>query len=269
MSKLGDALPESRLNFERYAVALRTIATKEIYRFMRIWMQTLLPPTITTSLYFVIFGNLIGPRIGEMGGFSYIQYIAPGIIMMGIITSSYANVVSSFFGAKFQRHIEEMLVAPVPLGIVVAGYVCGGMARGIIVGAVVTGVALFFTRLEVHSYAVTSAIVVLTAALFSLAGLINAILAKNFDDISIVPTFVLTPLIYLGGVFYSIDLLPEFWRAVSLLNPILYMVNAFRYGMLGVSDISLGSAFAIVLAFVALLWTVALIMLTRGIGIRT
>ena len=269
MSELGDALPESRFNFERHAVALWTIATKEIHRFMRIWLQTLLPPAITMGLYFVIFGNLIGPRIGEMGGFSYMQYIAPGIIMMGIITNSYANVVSSFFGAKFQRHVEEMLVAPVPLGIVLAGYVCGGVARGVIVGAAVTGVALFFTRLEIHSYTVTFAIVVLTAILFSLAGLINAILAKSFDDISIVPTFVLTPLTYLGGVFYSIDLLPEFWRTVSLLNPILYMVNAFRYGMLGVSDISLGAAFAIVLAFVALLWVVSLMMLTRGVGIRT
>ncbi|MGE0482954.1 MAG: ABC transporter permease [Gammaproteobacteria bacterium] len=252
-----------------YRVAFLTIVIKEVNRFLRIWLQTLLPPAITMGLYFVIFGNLIGPRIGNMGGHPYMQYIAPGIIMMAIITNAYSNVVSSFFGAKFQKHIEEILVAPVPHALILAGYVTGGVCRGVLVGLVVTIVALFFTDLKLHSYVVTSAVVVLTSALFSLGGLINAIFARKFDDISIVPTFVLTPLTYLGGVFYSIDLLPPFWRDLSLLNPILYMVNAFRYGILGVSDIGVGQALAVLLAFVALLTATSLLLLERGIGLRS
>jgi ABC-2 type transport system permease protein len=255
--------------WRRHFTAFKTIFSKELARFLRIWLQTILPPAITMALYFVIFGNLIGPRIGTMGGFSYMQYIAPGIIMMSVITNSYSNVVSSFFGAKFQRHIEEILVAPVPIVLVLCAYVAGGVARGIIVGFVVTGVALFFTDLHVHSYTVTLTVVVLTATLFSTGGLINAIFAKKFDDISIVPTFVLTPLTYLGGVFYSIDLLPEFWYAVSLANPIVYMVNAFRYGILGVSDIGLGPAFAVIALFTIGLFCSALYLLRTGVGLRT
>ena len=250
-------------------IAFVTIVDKEIKRFMRIWVQTIIPPAITMALYFVVFGNLIGPRVGEMGGTTYIQYIAPGIIMMAIITNAYSNTVSSFFGAKFQRHIEEILVAPVSDSLVLLGYVMGGIVRGVIVGVLVTVVALFFTEMKVHSYFVTISVVVLTAALFSIGGLINAIFAKKFDDISIVPTFVLTPLTYLGGVFYSIDLLPEFWRQVSLLNPILYMVNAFRYGILGVSDIDVRFAFSVIALFVVGLYAVALQLLRRGIGIRS
>ena len=232
-------------------------------------MQTILPSAITMALYFVIFGNLIGPRVGLMGGFAYIQYIAPGIIMMAVITNSYSNVVSSFFGAKFQRHIEEILVSPVPNVLIVCGYVAGGVARGVIVAFVVMIVALFFTDIHIHSYTVTLIVVVLTATLFSIGGLINAIFAKKFDDISIVPTFVLTPLTYLGGVFYSIDLLPDFWRALSLANPILYMVNAFRYGILGVSDIGLETAFTVIIFFTVALFCFSLILLQRGVGIRT
>lgn len=255
--------------FKLYAVAFTTIVIKEINRFLRIWLQTILPPVITTSLYFVIFGSLIGPRIGQMGGFTYMQYIAPGIIMMAIITNSYSNVVTSFFGAKFQRHIEEILIAPVPNLLIVTGWVCGGVCRGMIVGALVTVVALFFADLKVKSWIVTVAVVVLTSALFSLGGLINAIFAKKFDDISVVPTFVLTPLTYLGGVFYSIDLLPDIWRQISLFNPILYMVNAFRYGILGVSDIALIPAFVIIIAFILALGTLSVMLLQRGVGIRT
>lgn len=232
-------------------------------------MQTVLPSAITMTLYFVIFGSLIGKRIGTMGGFSYMQYIAPGIIMMAVITNSYSNVVSSFFGAKFQRHIEEILVAPVPNVLILCGYVAGGVARGVIVGFVVTIIALLFTRIEIYSYSITFAVVILTATLFSIGGLINAILAKKFDDISIVPTFVLTPLTYLGGVFYSIDMLPDFWRTVSLGNPILYMVNAFRYGILGVSDITLGTAFLVIALFIVALFSASLYLLERGVGIRT
>ena len=255
--------------WRRNFIAFQTIFSKELARFLRIWMQTILPSAITMALYFVVFGNFIGSRIGPMGGFSYIQYIAPGIIMMAVITNSYSNVVSSFFGAKFQRHIEEILVSPVPNVLIVSGYVAGGVARGVIVAFVVMIVAFLFTDIHIHSYTITLAVVVLTAMLFSIGGLINAIFAKKFDDISIVPTFVLTPLIYLGGVFYSIDLLPDFWRTVSLANPILYMVNAFRFGILGVSDIGLGTAFSVILLFTTGLFYFSVYLLRRGIGIRT
>ncbi|MEQ8232852.1 MAG: ABC transporter permease [Gammaproteobacteria bacterium] len=253
----------------RHLTAFSTIVTKELNRFLRIWLQTILPPAITMGLYFVIFGNLIGPRIGTMGGYSYMEYIAPGIIMMAIITNAYSNVVSSFFGAKFQHHIEEILVAPVPHALILAGYVCGGICRGVIVGALVTLVATFFADLHIRSFAVTLAVVVLTSALFSLGGFINAMYARKFDDISIVPTFVLTPLTYLGGVFYSIDLLGEPWRQLSQLNPILYMVNAFRFGILGVSDIDLAVAFTVILGFIAALTAFSLHLLDRGIGLRS
>ncbi len=252
-----------------YVIAFVTIVTKEVTRFMRIWLQTVLPPAITMTLYFVIFGHLIGPRIGEMGGFQYIQYIAPGLIMMSVITNAYANVVSSFFGAKFQKHIEEMLVAPIPNWVILCGYICGGVARGVIVGVVVTVVALFFTDLHMHSFWITAMVVLLTSVLFSLGGLINGIFARSFDDISVIPTFVLTPLTYLGGVFYSIDLLPPFWQKVSLANPILYMVNAFRYGILGVSDIDVATALVVLALFSAALFAVCLALLNRGVGIRT
>ncbi len=257
------------MNMEQYIVAYITIVNKEIRRFARIWVQTLLPPAVSMTLYFIIFGSLIGPRIGKMDGLDYMAFISPGIIMMAIINNSYANVVSSFFGAKFQRHIEEILIAPVPYFIILTGYVTGGVTRGLLVGFVVTIVAMFFTDLQVHNYFIDITVVFLTAVLFSLAGFINAIFAKNFDDISIIPTFVLTPLIYLGGIFYSIDLLPEFWQTVSKFNPILYMVNAFRYGLLGVSDINIATAYAIILFFIFILSYFSLFLLHRGIGIKT
>jgi len=257
------------MNTSLYLTAFRTIVIKEVSRFARIWIQTILPPAVSMTLYFVIFGNLIGPRIGQMDGFSYIQYIAPGIIMMSIINSSYANVVSSFFGAKFQRHIEEMLVAPVPNIIILGGYITGGVARGLIVGFVVTLVALFFTELHIEHPLIVITVVLLTSTLFSLAGFINGIFARKFDDIAIIPSFVLTPLIYLGGVFYSINLLPEFWQVVSRLNPIFYMVNAFRYGMLGVSDIDIQSAFVIISIFTVALFSLCLYLLNKGVGIKT
>jgi len=257
------------LNAHRYLVAYNTIALKEFIRFIRIWIQTVIPPAVTMTLYFVIFGNLIGSRIGEMGGYSYMQYIAPGIIMMSVITNSYSNVVSSFFSAKFHRNVEEMLIAPIPSVIIVAGYATGGMLRGLVVGIVVTGIALVFTDLGVHSVATMIAVVVMTALLFSLGGFVNAVFAKKFDDISIVPTFILTPLTYLGGVFYSIDLLPDFWQKMSMANPILYMVNAFRYGVLGVSDIDLALAFAVIAGFTAALFVLGVFLLDRGIGVKT
>jgi ABC-2 type transport system permease protein len=254
---------------QMHMVAFQTILGKEIRRFLRIWMQTILPPAITMSLYLVIFGSLIGSRVGEMGGFRYMDYIAPGVIMMAVITSSYSNVVSSFFGARFQRFVEEMLISPTPHAVILLGYVGGGVARGLAVGVVVTVVAMLLADLSVHNLPVVVAVVFLTSVLFSLAGFINAIFAKNFDDIAIVPTFVLTPLTYLGGVFYSIELLSEPWQTLSRFNPILYMVNGFRYGILGVSDIPVFGALAVITVFVIALFGLALTLLNRGVGIRT
>ncbi|QTP58585.1 ABC transporter permease [Billgrantia antri] len=251
------------------AIALWTLVVKEIKRFTRIWPQTLLPPSITMAMYFIIFGSLIGSRIGQMDGFSYMDFIVPGLIMMAVITNSYSNVASSFFSNKFQRSVEEMMVSPMPNWVILSGFVLGGMARGLGVGLIVTLVSLFFTRISVAHPLLTVGVVVLTAALFSIGGFINALLANKFDDVSIVPTFVLTPLTYLGGVFYSISLLPTFWQNASLLNPILYMVNVFRHGFLGVSDIPVGWALAAIVAFIIVLFTVALWMLEQGKGIRS
>ena len=250
-------------------IALTSILHKEVHRFMRIWVQTLVPPAITISLYFVIFGSLIGKRIGEMGGFDYMSFIVPGLIMMSVITNSYSNVASSFFSAKWQRNVEEMLVAPVPNWVIVAGYVGGGMARGMLVGLIVTLISLFFVDIQIHNIWVIIFTVMLTSAVFALGGLINAVFAGSFDDISIIPTFVLTPLTYLGGVFYSLTLLPDFWQGVSQINPIVYMVNAFRYGFLGVSDVSLTVAFSVIGVFVVVLYSVAMYLISKGIGLRT
>jgi ABC-2 type transport system permease protein len=249
-------------------VTLQTVARKEISRVIRIWVQTIVPPIITMSLYFVIFGNLIGKRIGPMDGFDYMQYIAPGLIMMSVIQNSYGNVVSAFFGAKFQKHLEEMLVSPMPTYAIILGHVSGGVFRGLIVGSIVTIIALFFTKLQIINLFITISMVVLTAIVFSLAGLINAIFARKFDDVSIIPAFVLAPLTYLGGIFYSISLLPEFAQRLSLFNPILYMVNAFRYGMLGVSDIDIRTAYAITIIFIVVLFSTSMILINRGVGIR-
>lgn len=252
-----------------YLVALQSILIKECTRFLRIWVQTLVPPAITMTLYFVIFGQLIGSRIGQMQGFSYMEFIVPGLIMMSVITNSYANVASSFFSAKFQRNIEELLVAPVPNYIMVLGFVGGGVARGVLVGAIVTLVSLFFVDIRLHHGWVLLSTVLLTATLFSLAGLINAVYAKTFDGINIVPTFILTPLTYLGGVFYSLSLLPEFWQGVSNLNPVVYMVNAFRYGFLGHSDVSLPLAYGVIIGLIALLYGIAMHLIKKGTGLRS
>jgi ABC-2 type transport system permease protein len=256
------------VNLKLNWVAFKTLVTKEFVRVIRIWLQTIVPPAITMTLYFIIFGSLIGGRIGSMGGYDYMQYIAPGLIMMAVITHSYGNVVSSFFGAKFARHIEEMLVSPMSNATIILGHVAGGVIRGLLVGGVVTVVALWFTHLDVQHPLITISMVLLSSVVFSLAGFINAVFARKFDDISIIPTFVLTPLTYLGGVFYSISLLPDFWQKASLLNPILYMVNAFRYGILGTSDIDIGHAYLIVALFVAGLFSASMFLMHRGIGMR-
>ncbi len=249
-------------------IAFMTILTKEVRRFLRIWPQTLVPPAITISLYYVIFGTLIGSRIGEMGGFSYMQFVVPGLIMMAVITNSYSNVVSSFYGSKFGRSIEELLVSPTPNSVILLGFVLGGVARGLAVGLIVTILSLFFAELRVEHLGLTIVVVLLTSVLFALGGLINAVFADSFDDISIIPTFVLTPLIYLGGVFYSIDLLSDFWGGLSRINPILYMVNAFRYGLLGVSDIHVGYALGMIVLFIAVAWTYSLHLLRTGKRLR-
>lgn len=249
-------------------ISFCTILTREVRRFMRIWVQTLVPPVITTGLYFLIFGALIGPRIGPMAGFTYMEFVAPGLIMLAVITNSYANVTSSFFGAKMQRHLEEVLVSPMPLSLALAGFVFGGVMRGLMVGVLVMALVSFFVDLRFHNVWVTVSILFLTALLFSMFGFVNGVFARNFDDISVIPTFVLTPLIYLGGVFYSIDLLPPLWAFLSKLNPILYMVNTFRYGLLGVSDIGLGAAFGMMLLFVALAYACSIWLLKTSMRLR-
>ncbi len=256
------------MNLHSNLIAFKTICHGEIIRFTRIWIQTILPPVITMSLYFIIFGQLIGPRIGTMDGFKYMQYIAPGLIMLSVITNSYLNVVSSFYGSRFQRNIEELLVSPTPNILILLGYVTGGIFRGLLVGAVVTAIALFFTDLTLAHPGITLLTVFSSSLLFSLAGFTNALFARKFDDITIIPTFVLTPLTYLGGVFYSISLLPEIWQKISLLNPILYMVNTFRYGILGITDINISLAFAIIFAFIIGLFVINLSLLNKGVGIR-
>jgi ABC-2 type transport system permease protein len=265
-----DAVPSTALPSLAHTnmVGFRTIVIREFSRIIRIWGQTIVPPAITATLYFIIFGSLIGGRIGAMGGYNYIQYIAPGLIMMSVITNSYGNVVSSFFGAKFGKHIEELLVSPLPNWLIVAGYVMGGVVRGLIVGGVVTIVTLIFTHLHVYNVLVVVTAVLLSSVVFALAGMINAIFAKNFDQISFIPTFVLTPLTYLGGVFYTIQLLPQWAQHISHANPILYMVNAFRFGFLGVSDVNVTFAYSIMIVAAVVLYVACVWLLQRGVGTR-
>ncbi|HKK22133.1 MAG TPA: ABC transporter permease [Pseudohaliea sp.] len=256
------------MSFREQYIALMTLLRKEIRRFLRIWPQTLLPSAITMSLYFVIFGSLIGSRIGDMGGFRYMEFVVPGLIMMAIVTNSYSNVVSSFFGSKFNHSVEELLVSPTPNYVILLGFLLGGIARGLLVAMIVTAVSLFFTRLPIYNVGIVMIVVLFTSTLFALAGFINGVYANNFDDISIIPTFVLTPLTYLGGVFYSLDLLPDFWAGVSKLNPLVYVVNAFRYGVLGVSDVDVTFAFAMIAGFTVLLFFYAMHLLSSGKRLR-
>jgi ABC-2 type transport system permease protein len=249
-------------------VGFVTIVRKEVQRFTRIWLQTIFPPAITTLLYFIIFGHLMGARIGEIENFSYVQYIAPGLIMMSVINNAYSNVSSSFFLAKFTHNVEELLISPLPNYLIILGYVMGGVMRGLAVAFVVSIIALFFTHLSMHHFIMTIVVILLTATLFSLAGFINAVFARNFDGISIIPTFVLTPLTYLGGVFYSVQLLPGFWHTLSLMNPILYMVSAFRYGILGISDVNVMFALFIIVFCTVALFLIALWLLEKGTGLR-
>ena len=251
------------------SVTLWTLTSKEIRRFMRIWIQTLVPPAVTMTLYFVIFGSLIGPRIGSMDGFDYVQFMIPGLIMMSVITNSYANVVSSFYSVKFQKSIEELLISPMPNWTILLGFILGGVCRGVMVGIIVFCVSLFFyPDFSIANPALTILVLFLTSILFALMGFINAVFADSFDDISVIPTFVLTPLIYLGGVFYSINILPEFWRSISLANPMLYVVNTFREGMLGISDVSISFSLIMISIFIIFFTVSSLYLLNKGIGIR-
>jgi ABC-2 type transport system permease protein len=257
------------VNRHQLWVAFSTIVHKEIVRFMRIWTQTLLPPAVTMSLYFVVFGRLLGDRIQNFGDFSYIEFIVPGLVMMSVITNSFSNVASSFFSSKFQRSVEELLVSPVPDWLIVAAYVVGGAVRGLIVGIVVLLVSLFFTELQLHSLGLVIVFFILTALTFATAGFTNGMLARKFDDIALVPTFILTPLTYFGGVFYSIDLLPGIWPTVSRANPILYMVNGLRYGFLGVSDIPVPVGIFILIVFLVALFGLNLHLMRKGYGLRS
>ncbi|MEQ7417721.1 ABC transporter permease [Xanthomonas campestris pv. campestris] len=254
---------------QRNWVALGTIVRREVQRILRIWGQTLVPPAITMTLYFLIFGGLIGSRVGDMGGYTYMQFIVPGLVMMSVIQNSYGNISSSFFGAKFGRHVEELLVSPMPNWVILWGYVAGAVLRGVMVGALVLIIAMFFTPVRIPHPLVTLTTVLLGAIIFSLAGFVNAVYAKKFDDVAIVPTFILTPLTYLGGVFYSVKLLPPWAEAATHANPIFYMVNAFRYGLLGSSDVPIWVAYALMLGFVAVLSALALWLLRRGVGLRS
>jgi len=248
--------------------ALQVIVYKEIRRFMRIWVQTLVPPIITMTLYFLIFGSLIGSRVGSMGGLDYMLFITPGLVMMAVITNAYANVASSFFGAKFQKSIEEMLVSPMPPWVIIIGFALGGVARGLMVGALVLAVSMVFTDVQITHLSVVILVFIGTALLFSLGGLINAIFSTKFDDISIVPTFILTPLTYLGGVFYSLDMLPPFWQAVSLCNPVVYIISAFRYGMLGQADVPLWISLLMIIGFIIGFFCLSLWCMSKGKGMR-
>jgi ABC-2 type transport system permease protein len=250
-------------------IALGTIVRREVNRILRIWGQTLVPPAITMTLYFMIFGGLIGSRVGTMDGIRYMDFIVPGLVMMAVIQNSYANISSSFFGAKFGRHVEELLVSPMPNWVILGGYVAGAVLRGLLVGIIVLLIAMLFTSVRIPHPLVTLTTVLLGATIFSLAGFVNAVYAKKFDDVAIVPTFILTPLTDLGGVFYSVKLLPGWAQTMTHANPIFYMVNAFRYGLLGVSDVPLWVAYALMLGFAAVLAALGLWLLKRGVGLRS
>jgi ABC-2 type transport system permease protein len=250
-------------------IALRTIADKEVKRILRIWPQTLLPSAITMALYFLIFGQFIGSQVSDIGGFSYMEFIVSGIVMMAVITNSFTNVVSTFFMAKFVKSLEEILVSPTPNWVIIVGYSIGGIFRGLLVGIIVILIALFFTSLQIHNIFIIIAFILLVATVFSLGGLLNAVFAKKFEQTALFPIFILTPLTFLGGVFYSISMLPELWQKLSLLNPILYMVNGFRYGFLGISDVNVWIGFSMLVLLVAGLFYLNLYLLRKGIGLKT
>lgn len=254
--------------FRQQWVAFNTILYKEVHRALRLWPQTLIPAAVTTALYFIIFGNIMGPRVGQMHGFPYITFLAPGLIMMSMITNSYSGAVSALFFAKFTKSIEEIIVSPTTNLTMLAGFVCSGLFRGVLIGVVVTAVAMIFTKISLYSFITVIGVVLLSCGIFSLGGVINAIYAKKFDDMAFIPNFVLTPLTYLGGVFFSISLLPKDWQYIAMLNPIVYIINTFRYGFLGMHDANLMLAFVAMVVFFLVLFLYAYILLRRGVGIK-
>lgn len=246
-----------------------TLVRKEVTRFTRIWSQTLLPPVINQTLYFVIFGAFIGSQVADINGVSYMAFLVPGLVMMAVINAAFSNVVSSFFGNKFQRSIDELLVSPTPNFVIVAGYAAGGVLRGLIVGLLVFAVSMFFVAPQVTYPLLILFFILLTAVLFSLGGLLNGIFARKFDDVSIIPTFVLTPLTYFGGVFYSIQSLPEVWQTVSKVNPILYMIDGFRYGFFGQSDLNIWLSVGILSGLTIILTGLCLYFIQHSKGMRS
>jgi len=256
-------------NLNIQLIAYKTIVRKEVLRFSRIWKQTLIPPVITNILYFIIFGNLIGQRIGNIENFSYTDFIFPGLLLMSVITHSYTNTVSSLYISKYHRYIEELLVSPIENYTILAGFITGGIIRGLSVGVVVILAAQFFVTFTVHNIFLMLAVILLSSTLFSMCGFLNGLFASDWDDINVVPTFIMTPLTYLGGIFFSISMLPGVWQEVALINPILYLINALRFSMLGISDVSVSFAFFIIIAFNILLATLCLYFLSIGKGLRT
>lgn len=249
-------------------IAFQTIVRKEVTRFLRIWSQTLLPPVITQTLYFVIFGAFIGSQIADINGISYMAFIVPGLVMMGVINSAYMNVVSSFYSSKFMKNHEEFMVSPASNSAIIFGYVIGGALRGLMVGLLIFGVSIFFTRPDISNFGLILLFIILTSIVFALGGLINGIFARSFDDISIFPTFILTPLTYFGGVFYSIKDLPEVWQVISKFNPILYMVDGFRYGFYGISDIPVVYSLGMLVVFTFILLGICVYLLNKGTGLK-
>jgi ABC-2 type transport system permease protein len=256
------------MNSRQQLIALYTLVRREMVRMFRIASQVFLPPVITTTLYFLIFGTLIGKRIGSIDGVNYLTFIAPGLIMMSVITNAYSNVSSSLFSVRFQKNIEEMLISPMHNGLILLGFVLGGVIRGVIVAVLVFIVSAFFASIELNHLPLTLLVVVLVSTLFSLAGFTNAMVARTFDDIMIIPTFILTPLTYLGGVFYSVSMLPPFWDTVTHFNPVYYIIGAFRVAMIGQKDINMSLAMGIIVVFLIVLTMVNMVMLKRGVGLR-
>lgn len=256
------------MSAEHQWIALYTLVRREVVRMFRIASQVFLPPIITTALYFLIFGTLMGNRIGQINGIDYKLFIAPGLIMMSVITNAYGNVSTSLFNVRFQKSIEEILVSPMHNGLLLLGYVLGGVIRGLLVAFLVFLVANFFLPLEFHHLPMTLLVVLLVSAVFSLAGFTNAVLARNFDDVMLIPTFVLTPLTYLGGVFYSISMLPPLWQTISKFNPIVYMINAMRAAVIGQSEVSLSLSMSIIGIMLTVLLVLNMVLLKKGVGLR-
>lgn len=249
-------------------IGLYTLLKAQIKRTCRLWVQVLVPPIITTALYFMIFGKIMGARIGSIDGISYIEYITPGLIMMAVVNNAFSHVTAVLFGARFQHSIEELLVSPMTNLAILTGYVLGGVIRAFIVGFFVLLVACFFARVQIDHPLLALAVCFIAAVLMALVAFINSVLARTFDDISIIPTFILTPMSYLGGVFYSIHLLPTLWRTISMFNPLLYLINAFRYAFFGVADVAFGTALTVISATALMLAIVCLQMMNKGVGLR-